>query len=148
MTIKTPYIKNSTSSCFMMMFDSIQCGSHLAKLDRARSLSLFQPPFIEKLVDHILAYAEMLFRWELLQQRLELLKSISQELQAHVKHTAASEQNHLGFVSLCTQCENDTTPRGHRSCSSCHARLTMPLCSICRLPVKGDRDLCTLASHH
>ncbi|KAI0056151.1 hypothetical protein BV25DRAFT_1814563 [Artomyces pyxidatus] len=105
--------------------------------ERAKQLDIFTPEFLQQLMTHVTVYAEILFRWQLLHKRIELLKAVDHDLQSSLSPPHEIERNRLGISVLCSRCGNDTTPRGHTACSSCHARLTMPLCSICRLPVKG-----------
>ncbi|KAI0045953.1 hypothetical protein FA95DRAFT_1543206, partial [Auriscalpium vulgare] len=115
--------------------------------ERARELDLFTPQFLDQLLIHVNVYAEMLFRWQLLHKRIELLKAVGQDLQVLLSPSFEIERNRLGVSILCPRCGNDTTPRGHVQCSACQGRITMPLCSICRLPVKGLSYSCLLCHH-
>jgi hypothetical protein len=114
---------------------------------------------------HVLAYAEILFRWKLLHKRIELLKAVDPFLRLPSDSYFNSDHSQLGTLHLlrriyvrcpiplltylsccrhrgtgvsilCTQC-GQPTARTQSTCSSCGTRLGMPRCSVCRLPVKG-----------
>ena len=114
---------------------------------------------------HILAYAEVLFRWKLLHKRIELLKAVDPFLRLPPDSYFNSDHSQLGTLRLlrrayvrcpipsltyllcrrrgtgvsilCTQCSRPTASRTQSTCSACGTRLGMPRCSVCRLPVKG-----------
>jgi hypothetical protein len=115
---------------------------------------------------HVLAYAEVLFRWKLLHKRIELLKAVDPFMRLpsdsyfNSDHSQLGTLRHLGRVYvrcpiplltylsrgrrrgtgvsiLCTQCSRPTASRTQSTCSACGTRLGMPRCSVCRLPVKG-----------
>jgi hypothetical protein len=115
---------------------------------------------------HVLAYAEVLFRWRLLHKRIELLKAVDPFLRLPSDSYFNSDHSQLGTLRLlcsvhlrcpiplltylpcgrrrgtgvsilCTQCGQPTASRARSPCSSCGTRLGMPRCSVCRLPVKG-----------
>lgn len=67
-------------------------------LIREQELNLFQPQFLEQLVDHVLVYAEILFRWQFLHKRIELLKAVDRDLQALAKPISEPERNRLGKI--------------------------------------------------
>ena len=119
----------------------------------------------EQLVMHVLAYAEVLFRWKLLHKRIELLKAVDPFLRLPSDSYFNSDHSQLGILRLlrrvyircpiplltnlscrrrgagvsilCTQCGQSTASRTQSTCSACGTRLGMPRCSVCRLPVKG-----------
>jgi hypothetical protein len=110
----------------------------------------------EQLILHVLAYAEVLFRWKLLHKRIELLKAVDPFLRSlrdpsllDVDHSELGTPFYIrlprflivkiGVSILCAQCGGLTASRtqSQSSCSTCGTRLGMPRCSICRLPVKG-----------
>ncbi|KAI0316197.1 hypothetical protein OF83DRAFT_1196593 [Amylostereum chailletii] len=117
------------------------------RAERAKAMDLFKPEFVGQLVGHVVAYAEILFRWQLLHKRIELLKAVDRKLMARAGRLDEDEDHALGTTILCTQCENKDAPRGHRMCLECGGRLTMPLCSFCRLPVKGLSYSCLSCQH-
>lgn len=104
---------------------------------------------------HVLAYAEVLFRWKLLHKRIELLKAVDPFLRMTSDSYFNSDHSQLGtplflcarrpsrYLSctgvsiLCTQCGQPTVSHTQSACSACGTRLGMPRCSVCRLPVKG-----------
>jgi hypothetical protein len=154
-------------------------GEYYSNLRIQRSLSLTLIDFSEResellysfasseqLVMHVLAYAEVLFRWKLLHKRIELLKAVDPFLRLPSDSYFNSDHSQLGTSHLlrrvyvhcpiplltnlscrrrrgtgvsilCTQCGQSTTSRTQSTCSACGTRLGMPRCSVCRLPVKG-----------
>ncbi|THH10378.1 hypothetical protein EW146_g8386 [Bondarzewia mesenterica] len=64
--------------------------------EQEKSMNVFEPWFLDRLIGHILVYAEMLFRWQLPHKRAELLKSIDRELQTPISPEFEAEQNRLG----------------------------------------------------
>jgi hypothetical protein len=115
---------------------------------------------------HILAYAEVLFRWKLLHKRIELLKAVDpfmrlpsdsyfnsdhsqictlrllRRVYVHcliplLTYLSCGRRRGTGVSILCIQCGQSTASRAQSTCSACGTRLGMPRCSVCRLPVKG-----------
>jgi len=70
---------------------------------------------------HVNAYAELLFRWQLLKQRAELLNSIED-------HTKDWSEHRLGI-------DAPGDPR------SPEAKYQIVRCTFCRLPIKGRFSL-------
>jgi hypothetical protein len=54
----------------------------------------------EQLVMHVLAYAEVLFRWKLLHKRIELLKAVDPFLRLPPDSYFNSDHSQLGMLSL------------------------------------------------
>lgn len=71
----------------------------------------------EQMVMHVNAYAELLFRWQLLKQRAELLNSIKDQ-------TKDWSEYQLGV----------STPGDSRSAE---VKSQAVRCTFCRLPIKG-----------
>ncbi|KAI9464767.1 hypothetical protein F5148DRAFT_1276407 [Russula earlei] len=101
----------------------------------------------EQLVLHVLAYAEVLFRWRLLHKRIELLKAVDQFLRLSADSPFTFGHSELGISILCIRCGQPTASCIQSACTACGTRLEMPQCSICRLPVKGLSFHC-LSCHH
>lgn len=57
----------------------------------------FEPQLMKQFVGHILVYADMLFRWQLFHKRVELLKSVNQEVQ---KIASPHVSSGLGLAGL------------------------------------------------
>ncbi|EGN97137.1 hypothetical protein SERLA73DRAFT_57400 [Serpula lacrymans var. lacrymans S7.3] len=111
----------------------------------SRPLS-FSPQLLDQFACHVLAYAEILFAWQLLHKRLELLKSVGSHISALLPvHT----RRELGFDILhaCAMCGRTGTERNAESCPSCGVHSLRPRCSICRLPVKGLSRSCPQCLH-
>ncbi|TFY55210.1 hypothetical protein EVG20_g9404, partial [Dentipellis fragilis] len=86
--------------------------------ERAKEMDLFEPKFLGQLVTHISVYAEILFRWELLHKRIELLKAMDREFLTTLDPPTEVGSSKFGVTVLCMSCGNDETPRGKRSCMS------------------------------
>jgi len=110
-----------------------------------------RPAEIDLLIQPILVYADMLFRWELNQKRLELLKVIRRqdrdptEFKQHEIGTSSPRSiqahcslNLLGLVLTCVRCSVPINNK-HTVCVSCSHAVQKPSCTVCRLPVKGKR---------
>jgi len=83
------------------------------------------------------SYAEILYRWGYLQQRCEILKSISEGADASVL-----SRNVLEFDNVCAHC--DGRFKGP-FCTRCKTTLTA--CAVCRLPAKGLTSYCSNCGH-
>ncbi|KIY44139.1 hypothetical protein FISHEDRAFT_52764 [Fistulina hepatica ATCC 64428] len=93
--------------------------------------------FLGQLRCHIYVYAEFLYRWQLYQKRLELLKSVN---------FPSSELYVIGVVAKCTLCGGDLHQK-ENACRSCGAPSSMPSCVICRLPIEGLSKNCFKCMH-
>lgn len=149
--------------CHLM--GSLKRGKHLccsaaqlltANIDSDDEGVFFEPQLLKQFVGHILVYANMLFRWQLFHKRVDLLKSVNQEVQTiappHVSSGfgvaglgMAYATRHArflayiffpGVVATCERCGR-VLEANDRTCPNCASRFKMPQCSICRLPVKG-----------
>ena len=83
---------------------------------------------------YILAYADLLYRWNMFRARTELLKCLSSSAQAGL-HAARL----TGSCPVCGQ--GVSGPR----CVLCHAPSVR--CALCRLPCPGSTLLCPRCSH-
>ncbi|KAI0258544.1 hypothetical protein BC834DRAFT_835341 [Gloeopeniophorella convolvens] len=103
-------------------------------------------PPVNQLVMHVVAYAEMLFRWGLVYKRIELLKAVGSFLALPTGLTS-DDHDQLGVSVLCSRC-GQPAPSGHPiACATCSTRLGLPQCTICRLPVKGLSFNCLECLH-
>ena len=94
------------------------------------------PPPPSRLLDTVMlrqcsefhrAYADILYSWQLLDQRAEILKfKVTPSLDAH--------QEQIGFVNWCKACGNKVQGP---TCKDSHSYTFN--CSICNLSVKGER---------
>lgn len=106
---------------------------------------LFNPNLIRQFYAHVEAYAELLFRWQLLEKRLELLKSVPPRRNG----LADPVQHKLGLVSRCTRCSGEfsrDTSAG-KICPNCLNTKILPNCTVCRLPVRGLSKSCLRCMH-
>ncbi|GAB0090407.1 GATOR complex protein Wdr59 [Sergentomyia squamirostris] len=81
------------------------------------------------------AYAEMLYRWDLLVQRAKVLKYLS---------VPPDSPRGVDFVTECNWC-NRNSPSVIPFCSNCHRPLLH--CALCRLPVRGAANACLQCGH-
>ncbi|KAI6038574.1 hypothetical protein EDC04DRAFT_1953831 [Pisolithus marmoratus] len=107
--------------------------------------AFLQPDQLARLACHILSYAEVLLKWQLDSKRLELLNAV--KISAFV-NTPPVSQREFGFdvQPTCKRCGRKQ-PTDAETCSLCGARPGKPLCSICRLPVKGLSIWCGQCLH-
>ncbi|XP_006457486.1 hypothetical protein AGABI2DRAFT_189013 [Agaricus bisporus var. bisporus H97] len=106
--------------------------------------AVFSNDLIRQMIAHVHVYAELLFRWQMYEKRIELLKIMSKR--KIVKEEHKDMHYRLGIVQTCTHC-GQSLPQNSIECHTCHVPRTMALCSICRLPVKGLSRNC-LQCHH
>lgn len=116
------------------------------------SRTSLEPELLSQLVCHILAYADMLFGWQLLNKRLELLNTVKTssliktlprilDMRFGACHTLlvvplASTNTCTDIQPACGQCGQGQSS-DDVACSMCGSHQTNPRCSVCRLPVKG-----------
>ena len=108
------------------------------------------PELLSQLACHILVYADMLFSWELLNKRLELLGAV--KTSSFIRTPPQNLDMRFGASHSCVLLGNANTHAdiqpaygqcGHGrlsdddACSMCGNHQTSPRCSVCRLPVKG-----------
>lgn len=93
-------------------------------------------------------YAEVLYRWNLLNQRAMVLKNIG----AHTQHSSLFDHDSSPRQSpadrlpnLINQCHKCRSSCRSVICSKC--RYYSFFCSICQLPVKGTGSICTKCLH-
>ncbi|CAL1710706.1 unnamed protein product [Somion occarium] len=102
-----------------------------------------------QLACHILTYAEMLSAWQFPSKRIELIKSVEDELQSILSESLQSivlDCSPLGVVRLCSKCKHENTFLTD-FCAMCNNRLSADRCSVCRLPIKGLAQTCMLCHH-
>ena len=121
-----------------------------------------EAPLLLQLVRHVLIYAERLFSWEMFHKRLELLKSVDEEIQkispphkpsglgqtglgmsVSVRLTPILADFTLGVANICDQC-GVTLGTLEKPCDNCSNRSKRAQCTICRLPVKGKVGPCLI----
>ncbi|KAH7922738.1 hypothetical protein BV22DRAFT_1094123 [Leucogyrophana mollusca] len=94
---------------------------------------------------HVLAYAEMLFKWQLLNKRLELLNAV--KISTFLAPDSRSTQEvSFDVLHKCVKCGRDLA-RDAESCTYCVMRSLNPRCSVCRLPIKGLSRSCPQCLH-
>ncbi|KAH7890370.1 hypothetical protein F5I97DRAFT_1798915 [Phlebopus sp. FC_14] len=96
---------------------------------------------------HILAYADVLFRWQLLRKRLELLNAVrtSSFIDTPPQGSRVTEKDEdIQPVRKACGCGHSLDGE---ICPSCGNRPSGPSCSICRLPVKGLSRSCGQCFH-
>ncbi|KAJ2912007.1 hypothetical protein MD484_g8411, partial [Candolleomyces efflorescens] len=101
------------------------------------SQPLFSPEILQQMRRHVLIYAELLFRWQLYNKRVELLNAIDRP---RAELEREEEQHRIGLMRMCPRPDcRMLLDAKTRSCLQCNASAPLPRCTICRLPVK---DFC------
>ncbi|KAF8629004.1 hypothetical protein AX17_005860 [Amanita inopinata Kibby_2008] len=103
---------------------------------------LFDGGLVEQFKAHVNAYAEILHRWKMDHQRLELLKAVS----GNVSFKQESATYGVNVAKVCTVCLT-TVSREKSICPTCGSFCGGMQCSVCRLPVKGLSRTCLLCFH-
>lgn len=88
----------------MSIFESLRSLPHLKNdFSERESELLYSFVSAEQLVMHVLAYAEVLFRWRLLHKRIELLKAVDPFLRMPSDSYFNSDHSQLGtpFAVVC-----------------------------------------------
>jgi hypothetical protein len=90
-----------------------------------------------------LAYADFLFRAGLVGRRAALLQYAFWTVDpGNTRRSTDAVWGDLGrqnlvLASVCTHCSKAVTLPGDTQCAKCHAAAAPPVCSVCRLPIKG-----------
>jgi len=108
-------------------------GSDQCEEPKDRDFRLLDPKFNYLCDNYRRCYADILYRWGLLEARCLVLKYLTVPHEPH---------RGVEFVSECNPCRQ--TVRGPQ-CMSCK-RLCMH-CSICRIVVKGSASFCLVCGH-
>ena len=138
----------------------------------SRTEPLFDAEMIHQFRYNVYAYCELLFRWQMYNKRLELLKAVtvnqsnsflSDNKKAEVHrigpYSLYSYQPtiflsdwvncHIGLDRICVRGDCKTVlPEKARTCPQCNTFCSLPTCTICRLPVKGMPSTTLLLGHH
>ncbi|KAG9000661.1 hypothetical protein FRB94_005314 [Tulasnella sp. JGI-2019a] len=99
-------------------------------------------------IGHVIAYAEVLYQWELTAKRVELLKYIGHDVDAaETARISNGTDAQIAIDSLCNSCGADITGPPKTICEQCkHVRPKLN-CSICRLPARGISFSCLNCCH-
>ncbi|KAJ7608787.1 hypothetical protein FB45DRAFT_379946 [Roridomyces roridus] len=97
----------------------------------------FAPALILEFLSHVHIYADVLFSWQLFHKRLELVKSVN-----HAGETDDRKEFDIGLMRTCPHCN---TEQEGNFCTHCSRG--MPICTVCRLPVKGLSRSCIRCLH-
>ncbi|XP_059350855.1 GATOR complex protein WDR59-like isoform X2 [Daphnia carinata] len=100
---------------------------------RDKDLRLLDPKFSGLFDNYRRCYADILYRWGLLEARVLVLKYLSSPIDPH---------RGVDFVTECNPCR--TTARGPQ-CTVCKRLLLN--CVICRVVVKGSASFCLVCGH-
>ncbi|KAF8907725.1 hypothetical protein CPB84DRAFT_1813522 [Gymnopilus junonius] len=150
-----------SSVSYMMMTHGKKAVVFQPAAEEKISPPLFEDTLMEQFKLNVYAYAELLFRWQMHQRRLELLKAVTQHDHDHQpaprlptlqKKTAVptiqTEVHQVGLLRICSRRDcRAPLPEKSNACSSCGTSCLMPACTVCRLPVKGLSRTCLSCSH-
>lgn len=87
-------------------------------------------------------YADILYRWKLIEKRAQLLKTIQTKI-----HRTVDSDSTVSFVSDCVTetCSYDNKYCTNFKCNRCN-RISLN-CIICNLPIKGSTNHCEKCGH-
>ena len=133
-----PWLQNTNNSCFngcrTLSIGEDDDDSEEGNASQLEDTFLIDPrkcPLYDVVIE---AYAALLYRWKMLRQHAEVLKSLSQP---------RSQDKYVMTVSVpCTSCGRFM--RGH-ACTRC--RCVPVRCAVCRLPCRGMAALCLSCGH-
>ncbi|BEJ13327.1 hypothetical protein CspHIS471_0305010 [Cutaneotrichosporon sp. HIS471] len=96
-----------------------------------------------------LAYADLLLRAGLVGKRAALLQYQFTTVEGPSVAAASGDlpQQQLVLASVCRFCNEHVLQPDEVRCSSCARYKEAPLCSVCRLPIKGLATTCTTCTH-
>ncbi|KIY66475.1 hypothetical protein CYLTODRAFT_377661 [Cylindrobasidium torrendii FP15055 ss-10] len=97
---------------------------------------------VARMARYVNVYAEILFRWEMFEKRLELLKVVQPYLEGE------KGEHEIGVTRLCSSCRATLPPDSKAfTCTTCLRPSTSPACAACQLPVKGLSRSCMSCLH-
>jgi hypothetical protein len=99
-----------------------------------QNCKLLDPARARQYDEYKRAYSEILYCWDLLPQRVEMLKCVRSEQQDHFR---------LSFAVKCEQCERPV--KGSIVCS--HCKIYAFRCAVCHVAVKGSSNFCLSCGH-
>lgn len=85
-------------------------------------------------------YADILYRWKLIEKRAQLLKTI--------QTTTLTDKDSV--VSFVTECGTDSCMNDNKYCTNYKCRKCNKIslnCIICKLPIKGSTNHCVKCGH-
>lgn len=113
-----------------------------------------------RLEGYRLAYAELLHRLQLPQQRAQVLKltraADEKSNQAIIRLASGIEEDlgtkrgsqpHLALALACLQCKTSIDDRFAAYCSKCRTRQKTASCGICHMPLRGLTETCLECLH-
>jgi SEA/GATOR complex protein SEA3/WDR59 len=106
--------------CLIFALREVPVSPHLIDFSERESELLYSFVPSEQLVMHVLAYAEVLFRWRLLHKRIELLKAVDPFLRMPPDSYFNSDHSQLGtpfVLRMCLVTYHVVVGQGHRSCA-------------------------------
>lgn len=113
--------------------DSVPDPKEMERENHEANIQLLDPKMFAKYDEYKNVYAEILYRWNLLQQRAQVLKYVS---------VAPEKHKGIEFLTECQDCKKDV--RGVQ-CLQCKNYSLH--CAICHLAVKGSANFCLSCGH-
>jgi hypothetical protein len=130
---------------------------------RPRHVTLLDPSRWIQYDYHRRYYAEILFRWGLLNKRAEVLKFVTANTTQLPKSDDFDERRHLGksctnahlqrtlirgtlgFGVFCPECQHPLGAAGR--CNQCQRKRAGIRCALCHITVRGLADVCLSCQH-
>ncbi|RKP06343.1 hypothetical protein THASP1DRAFT_31833 [Thamnocephalis sphaerospora] len=134
-------IKPSSEFKVVMLHEERDFDSEI----RPRNVSLLDPSRWVQYDHHRMYYAELLFRWGLLDKRAEVLKFATSSATWQANVADFDEKHHLAFGIYCSECNTALGSSGR--CEKCRRRRAGIKCALCHITVRGLANVCLACQH-
>lgn len=132
------------SSDMTIEFTNLETFDGEKALSYNNDVSLLNPQRAAQLDVLRLNYADMLYRWGLLEQRAEILKFLSR--QTSIENQSTPPEQNMQVQIRCYMCGSEVSARD-RICYTCRKSRSQIRCSVCHVLVKGMVNFCSKCGH-
>lgn len=132
------------SSDMTIEFTNLETFDGEKALSYNNDVSLLNPQRAAQLDVLRLNYADMLYRWGLLEQRAEILKFLSR--QTAIEYQSTPPEQNMQVQIRCYMCGSEVSARD-RICYTCRKSRSQIRCTVCHVLVKGMVNFCSKCGH-